>query len=118
MEFKTNAGVSATAQQFDVPTVVEHVAAYVELKHRIAALEEEATEHRRVVAETLPAAAPKTYWEFPGVGKVTVVSGRVTVNLSRKALAAMGVSEEQLDAATERTEGRPSLRIEGEEDGE
>lgn len=89
---------------------VDYVATYLALKDKIGRLEAEAAEAREAVGLLLRG-KPGTVWEFPGLGQVAVVKGRVSEKLDRAKLARAGVSAEVLDAATIRTEGEPSLRI-------
>lgn len=98
---------------------VEHVSSYRALQARIAGLEAEAKEHRQATETVLETAAfvPGACWEFPGIGVVRVVKGRVTEKLDRARLARAGVAAELLDAATVRVEGPPSVRIEGWREG-
>jgi hypothetical protein len=94
----------------DATAAVDYVAEYLGLKRQIAALETEAQNARDAVAEILHG-EPGKEWEFPGIGSVAVVKGRVSEKLDRSVLAAAGVSKDLLDAATIRSEGEPSLRI-------
>lgn len=99
--------------QPDMAVAVEHVGTYLALKAQIEALEERADEARAAVAEALRTAdaEPGRTWTFEGLGTVQVVKGRVTEKLDRARLARHGVDPAVLDAATVRTEGKPSMRI-------
>lgn len=89
------------------------VQTYLSLQVDIAALEVKAQEARDSVVEALgpDGAEPGKVWSFEGVGTVSVVKGRQSERLDRAKLARAGVDPKLLDAATVRTEGKPSMRI-------
>jgi hypothetical protein len=91
----------------------EYVSEYLQLKKEVARLDARAEELRGQVIEALgpDGAAPGKVWTFEGVGTVTVVKGRSSERLDRGRLARAGVDPALLDAATVRTEGKPSMRI-------
>lgn len=91
----------------------DHVAEYLRLQREIATLKTRSEEVRTTIVEALSpdGAAPGKVWTFEGVGTVSVVKGRASETLDRAKLARAGVSAEVLDAATVRTEGKPSMRI-------
>lgn len=103
------------AGDVDMQTVVGHVAEYRQLHEQIKGLEAQAEEAREAVCELLNTAGAVVgaQWKFPPIGVVKVAKGRVTEKLDRAALARAGVSAEVLDAATVRTEAKPTVRIEG-----
>jgi hypothetical protein len=90
-----------------------YVVAYLALQREIGVLEAKADEARAAVAEALrvEGEAPGRMWAFEGLGSVQVVKGRVSEKLDRARLARAGVAADVLDAATVRTEGKPSMRI-------
>lgn len=91
----------------------EYVATYLRLQREMAVLKAVAEETRAAVVEALHAdgAAPGHTWEFEGVGVITVVKGRESEKISRRALIAAGVDPRVVDEATTVTVGRPSMRI-------
>lgn len=96
-----------------IQAAVEHVGTYLALKAQIAGLEAEADVAKAAACEALETAseAPGKTWDFPGLGEVQIVKGRLTEKLDRAVLARAGVDPALLDKATVRTEGKPSVRI-------
>lgn len=96
-----------------VAKAVKPIGDYLALKAAIKAMDAQAEELRETIVHALAAdgAPAGTTWEVPGVATVTVVSGRVSEKLDRARLAKAGVAADVLDAATVRTEGKPSMRI-------
>lgn len=93
--------------------VMERIGVYNGIKRQMAILDAAAAEARASVIELLAAdGAPAGHkWEYEGVGRVTVVKGRETEKILRRALIARGVDPLTVDEATEVTVGRPTVRI-------
>lgn len=90
-----------------------YVREYLSVRAAIGKLDTLAEGLRERVIEALgpDGAAPGKVWTFDGIGTVSVVRGRVSEKLDRGRLARAGIAAEVLDAATVRTEGKPSMRI-------
>jgi hypothetical protein len=57
-------------------------------------------------------ADPGQVWEYDGVGKASLVKGRVSTKLDKVKLMRSGVSVDIINECTSETTGAPHLRIE------
>lgn len=106
-------GIAKEGVQMNSELAATYIAAYLDRQRDIAALEKQAEELRESVIEALgpDGAEPGKVWGFEGVGTVSVVKGRQSEKLDRAKLVCAGVDPKLLDAATVRTEGKQSMRI-------